>query len=171
MVELIERMLAKAAIDRPSAEVVRRRIGAWLGDRLPPEARERDAAPLSDRDQRMISEIGERPKLAAPKPESIPIAVRGELPAELATAFRVAGFEIVKGDRPHAAVFAIGQTDAALAALVAAGPPVIATCPRGKATQLAALIRNGIADVVIEPPSLDVVVRKIRRIVAGRAAS
>ena len=172
LVELIVRMLAKSPGDRPSPQVIRRRIGAWLGDRLPPEARERDAAPLSDRDQRMISQIGERPELASPSSATaVPIAVRGELPADLAAAFRVAGFDIVRDDRPHAAVFAIGQSESALVELVAAGAPVIATCPRGQVTQLAALIRVGISEVVIEPPALDAVVRKIRRAVATRGVS
>ncbi len=172
MVELIVRMLAKSPLDRPSPEVIRRRIGAWLGDRLPPEARQRDAAPLSDRDQRMISEIGERPEIYAPSTtNALPIAVRGELPTDLATAFRVAGFDIVRDDRPHVAVFAIGQSIAALATLVAAGKPVVATCPRGQATQLAALIRAGISEVVIEPPALDAVVRKLRRAVATKGLS
>ncbi len=168
MVELVLRMLAKSPVDRPSAEVVRRRIGAWLGDRLPPEARARDAAPLSDRDQRMISEIGERPAITTPAGrDTIPIAVRGELPPDLGTAFRVAGFDVIRDDTPHVAVLAIGQSDAVLAELVAAGRPVIATCPRGGAQRLAALIRAGVREVVIEPPALDVVVRKIRRAVAG----
>ncbi len=172
MVELIVRMLAKSPLDRPSPEVIRRRIGAWLGDRLPPEARQRDAAPLSDRDQRMISQIAERPEISSPSTtNALPIAVRGELPADLATAFRVAGFDIVRDDRPHVAVFAIGQPVAALATLVAKGPPVIATCPRGHATQLAALIRAGISEVVIEPPALDAVVRKIRRALTTKGVS
>lgn len=168
MVELVVRMLAKAPADRPSPEVVRRRIGAWLGERLPPEARARDAAPLSERDQRMISEIAERPAIAAPAPAgTLAIAVRGELPAGLATGFRVAGFEVVAGDQPHVAVFAIGQSEATLTELVARGRPVIATCPRGSATHLPALIRAGIAEVVIEPPAVEVVVRKIRRALGG----
>ena len=53
----------------------------------------------------------------------------------------------------------------------AAGKPVVATCPRGQATQLAALIRAGISEVVIEPPALDAVVRKLRRAVATKGLS
>jgi serine/threonine protein kinase len=171
MVELIARMLAKAPQDRPSPQVVRRRIGIWLGDQLSPEARQRDATPLSDRDERMISQIGERLDITSPTPTgSVPIAVRGELASELAAAFRVAGFDVIRGDAPHVAVFAIAQSDDALAALVAGGRPVIATCPRGSPARLATLVRVGISEVVIEPPSPETVVRKIRRAVAGSAS-
>ncbi len=172
LVELVDRMLAKAAAMRPTAEAVRRRLAGLLDENLQPHERRRDAAYASDRGARMISlQADDTAALPAPSlgEGAIPIGLVGSLGADVITALSLAGFEITPTD--PVLWLSIEQSSADVAALVATGVPVVASCPRDNFARVSQLLRLGVIEVVLDPLVPSTIVRKLRRALELRSRS
>lgn len=172
LVELVDRMLAKAAAMRPTAEAVRRRLATLLDETMLPQERRRDAAYASDRGARMISlQADDTTALPAPSPGEGVIAVGliGRLEADVLTALSLAGFEI-SATNP-VLWLSIDQPSADVAALVATGVPVVASCPRDNFAKVSQLLRLGVIEVILVPIVPSSIVRKLRRALELRSRS
>jgi serine/threonine-protein kinase len=179
--ELVERMLAKAPAERPSAEAVRHRLAILLDVGAPRGGRAGDVVYASDREVRMISMQDmptETASAPAPGEGSIPLGVAGALDDAVVAALRAAGFEPGTGTGAGAgagtgapvAWVAIGRSPAELERLVATGRPVIAVSPRQDFEQVSRLLKAGVAEVVLEPLRPPDLIRKIQRTLQDRGA-
>ncbi|MFN0251769.1 MAG: serine/threonine-protein kinase [Kofleriaceae bacterium] len=166
--ELVLRMLAKAAADRPTAEVVHRRLLAFSVPVATKHGRSQDAR--TSRAERMLTLP---PPLASLEPLSraaraVRIGIAGDPPLDLLAALEVAELDVVSAEEPCEAVIALDATVDRLAELVALKIPVIADVSPRDFERVTALLRLGIAEVVMRPLVPALVVSKLQRALRRR---
>jgi serine/threonine protein kinase len=167
--ELVLRMLAKAPADRPTSEMVHRRLLALATDaRSTAQGRSTDAR--TSRAERMLTTP---PPLASLEPiarasHSIRVGIAGDPPLDLLAALEVAELDSVPAEEPCAAVIALGASVEELAALVAREVPVIADVDPRDFQRVTTLLRLGVTEVVMRPLVPAIVVSKLQRALRRR---
>jgi serine/threonine protein kinase len=164
--ELVLRMLAKAAADRPTAEVVHRRLLAFTT----PASTDRSQDARTSRTERMLTTP---PPLASLEPvartaRAVRIGIAGDPPLDLLAALEVAELDSVSVEEPCDAVIALDASVEQLAALVALKIPVIADVSPRDFERVTALLKLGVAEVVMRPLVPAVVVSKLQRVLRRR---
>ena len=173
--ELVLRMLAKAAADRPTAEIVQRRLLALATPAASPHDRAAEArtAARSSRAERMLTmppplaEHGELAPLAR-APRATRIGIAGDPPIDLLAALEVAELDTVPAEDPADAIIALDATVEQIAALLALGVPVVADASARDFDRVTALLRLGVAEVVTRPLVPAIVVSKLQRALRRR---
>lgn len=159
--ELILRMLAKRAADRPTATIVTDRLAALRGPQ-PATARGHQPGTRADR---MITEPPPFAE-AAPLGSGLRIVVLGTPPVDLRTALVVAGYELTTAF-PCDACVVIGGTPSQLTDALGAGAPVFVDADPRDFGRIAELLRLGVAGVVTTPISPAAVIGKLQRLRKG----
>jgi serine/threonine protein kinase len=181
LADLVVRMMQKQPTDRPPPAEIRRRLAALavpggvaaeLGDE---HTQPHGLAPLVTRADRMVTMPVSPPQPGPGNADSVRLALDGALEGELRVALQANGIAIVdlpSGDAgPGRNARTIGSAEIVFAdharperlrALVEHGRPVIATADDMDA--LGALLRIGVADVVLHPIRADDLARKIKRV-------
>jgi serine/threonine protein kinase len=171
LAELVLRMMQKQPSDRPRPAEIHRRLATLTLAGGDERDRTRDLAPLGSRSDRMVT----MPVNAGPPgpgdADSARLALDGALDHELRVALQANGVTILDApagvaerdrvlDRADI-VFAAHDHAERLRALVERGRPVIAAT--GSMDGMAALLRIGVADVVLHPIRAEDLARKIKR--------
>ena len=170
--ELVLAMLAKSPAARP--------LPQHIVDVLGPIAAGAGAGGRSrtneGRSERMLSPVApatpEGGVATAPtlSQETTIVAWVGEVDEALALGLAVNGFEALPADAPTLGrvVFAPGASLETLAALVAAGRPVVTDVPSGDLDGITARLRVGVAEVVSRPVRPEELARKLQRALRRR---
>jgi serine/threonine protein kinase len=164
--ELVLRMLAKAPADRPTAEMVHRRLLAFST----PASTDRSQDARASRAERMLTTP---PPLASLEPvartvRAVRIGIAGDPPLDLLAALEVAELDSVSVEEPCDAVIALDASVEQLAALVALKIPIVADVSPRDFDRVTALLRLGVAEVVMRPLVPAVVVSKLQRVLRRR---
>ena len=170
LAELVVRMMQKQPGDRPRPAEIRRRLAALGTEHGDERDRTRDTASLNSRADRMVTMPVSPAQPAPADADSVCMALDGELDDELRMALQANGITVVAPLSDAASARSLDRADIVFAAhgrperlreLVAHGRPVIATTDNLDA--LTALLRIGVADVVLHPIRADDLARKIKR--------
>jgi serine/threonine protein kinase len=166
--ELVLRMLAKAPADRPTAEIVHRRLLAFVSTARPTGGRSTDAR--TSRAERMLTTP---PPLASLAPvvrasRALRIGIAGDPPIDLLAALEVADLGTVPAEEPCDAVIALDASLDQLATFVALSIPVIADASPRDFDRVTALLRLGVTEVVMRPLVPAIVVSKLQRALRRR---
>ncbi len=167
--ELVLRMLAKAPADRPTSEVVHRRLLAFETDaRATAQGRSTDAR--ASRAERMLTKP---PPLASLAPatrvaHALRVGIAGDPPLDLLAALEVAELSSVPAEEACDAVIALGASVDELGALVARSVPVIADADPRDFQRVTSLLRLGVTEVVMRPLVPAIVVSKLQRALRRR---
>jgi serine/threonine protein kinase len=154
--ELVHRMLAKVAADRPSAENVRRRIA--MMEAPGPHTSGRFGV-VSDRRARMITS---GPPIEQDAPPAGRVRIEGPVDDDVVIALRAAGLELVDADADVEIVLGASLED--IAPRTRGAQPVIADALRGDFQRISSLLRIGVADVALLPIVPASLVRVVTRV-------
>ncbi len=183
LAELVMRMMAKQADRRPTADAVRKRLAALDATALTSRERARDATYLSTREQRMVSEVKPQPdrrtsmhsdqayiaKVADGLAREAAVGVVGDLADDVLSGLVSNGISTIRftGDTSAiAAVLAVAPSAEALAPLTATGLPVVVACDTSDMSNVTAMLRAGVSDVVPTPVDAAGVARKLWRAIS-----
>ncbi len=164
--ELVLRMLAKASADRPTAEMVHRRLLAFVSSAAPHHRTTDARASRAERMLTMPPFETFAPITRAPR--ALRVGIAGDPPIDLLAALEVAELDAVSADEPCDAVIALDADEEQLAALVASKRPVIADASPRDFDRVTALLRLGVAEVVMRPLVPAIVVSKLQRALRRR---
>lgn len=168
--ELVLRMLAKSPADRPTADMVQRRLLAFVPS-TPVSEHGRSTDARTSRAERMLTTPPPIASLApaARQARAIRIGIAGDPPLDLLAALEVAELDAVSVEEPCAAVIALDADAEQIAALVALKIPVIADVSPRDFERVTMLLRLGVAEVVMRPLVPAVVVSKLQRALQRRS--
>ncbi len=174
--ELVLAMLRKRAEERPDAREVRAQLELVEGTLAGRRNRGRDASYLKTRQARMVSVPPEASKEVnivfdsegLGEPEAFRVGVHGDLDPAAWIALRTNGIVPIAwaSGEPTGeleVLFTNARDAEGIAAATASGLPVVALGDARDMKGIAALLRSGVSEVVADPPSIDNLVRKLRR--------
>ncbi|MEM9189260.1 MAG: serine/threonine-protein kinase [Myxococcota bacterium] len=164
--ELIFRMLKKAPEDRPTAQAVFDTLTSFDPSIPERKGKGRAGGALLGREARMISAppppLGELPPLEA---EAVAIEVHGKLDHELRLGLLANGIVLEKKSGVGKAILAFGVSPDEVRVLAQGEVPVLVDAPKEEIANLAAYLRAGAADVLLQPVEASVAAAKILRAV------
>lgn len=172
--DIVMRMLAKDPQDRPSARTVRDFLR-----RFDPKAAQRmgkgSGGRVAGRAARMISRAptATTAPVAFDRGPTMPaVAVYGEVTTDLEFGLAACGLStrVIEGEAP-AAIFAPGATEARIAELREIGAPIVSDADVGDVRRLTALLRGGVAEVVVAPYGPDELAKKLLRAIRKNPGS
>lgn len=159
--ELVQRMLDKSPGERPTADIVRRRLATMSATGS--DAAARYGSVVSDRAARMVPASAPAPAAA---PCSGKIELAGELDRDARIAIAAAGLTVIEprsGVQPDVRLV-LGASLEQIAHACSDGIPVVADAPRGDFQRISGLLRLGVADVVLVPLVPSSIVRGLLRV-------
>ncbi|WP_428267087.1 serine/threonine-protein kinase [Haliangium sp.] len=165
LVDLVHRMIQKRPQERPGPALIRQRLDALDPNPSDPSASSYGGADSGSRADRMVTVPADAAVLSPPRVDGVRMAVAGTLDDELMLALQVNGIDVTplaaSGPAQADIVFAGQVSVERLRELVDLDLPVITDA--ATMDGIAALLRVGVADVVVHPLRADDLARKIKR--------